>query len=121
MTTKSKAKVFRVPSDYVVFHGSVHAVVPAVKSKRGFRFANEQIRLLRNGKIAYLRSKYDVDAGKVTHSIRTQNHGKGVRLASAKPEPIQQAGSALDRLYKRMPFEFVLFVPYMNFEKGTEA
>jgi len=112
-----KSKKHVVPSDFVKVSASVGSRVPASTSKRGFRFANEQIRILKSGQVLYLRSKYDLASDTVTHSIRTQNHGKGVQKLRAKAVPVAQAGSALDRLYKKMPFEFVIYVPYMEWTR----
>lgn len=111
-----------VPCDYVVVSvGPVRHSTTTASKKKGFRFANEQVRIIKSKKIAYLRSRYDIVKGTVTHSLRTQSHGNGVEIVRAKPEPIAQAGSALDRLYKRVPFEFVVYVPYMSFDEVSHA
>jgi len=111
-------KNHKVPSDYVSVRAVSGVVVPVKQTKRGFRFANEQVRVLKSGQVLYLRSRYDLAADTVVHSLRTQSHGKGVEVARCKAVPVSQAGSALSRLYARKPFEYVLYVPYFEWTEG---
>jgi len=53
----------------------------------------------------------------MSHSLRTQARGKGRVIAKVNAVDVSQAGNALSRLHKKQPFEFVLYVPYVNYDE----
>lgn len=72
------------------------------------KFSNEQVYLLKQRRIAYLRVVYV--RGYAYYSLRTQARGKGSLVVKVNRVPTVDADKALARLHKKMPFAFVVLM-----------
>lgn len=88
--------------------------IPA--SRFGFKYHNSQVRILKSLQIAYLRIKYDVNAGTCQFSIRNQAHGMGRLIVELVREyKLSELSKGLDALYNKLPYELVVYEPYVEF------
>lgn len=89
-------------------------------TKKQFTYTDEKIFLVKRRITCYLRHKYARSGSVAIYSIRTQPKGKGNCLARVQGVLVNEFSALilLHRLYKKIPFVFVIHVPLEELPKS---
>jgi len=79
-------------------------------------YSDEKVYLTKRKKYAYLRTKHTRNTSYVVYTLRTHVRGRGVALARVQGQAAE-VDLLLQKLYKKIPFNFVIFVSPFDLDR----